>query len=33
MLSLLLFADSVDLVVPRGPIETLYDAVSSRRTA
>jgi Uncharacterised nucleotidyltransferase len=33
ILSLLLFADSVDLVVPRGPIETLYDAVSSRRTA
>lgn len=33
ILSLLLFADSIDLVVPRGPIESLYDAVSSRRPA
>jgi predicted nucleotidyltransferase len=33
ILSLLLFADSVDLVVPRAPIEALYDAVSSRRPA
>jgi predicted nucleotidyltransferase len=30
VLSLLLFADSVDLVVPPGPIETLYDAVKGR---
>jgi predicted nucleotidyltransferase len=33
ILSLLLFADSIDLVVPRAPIESLYDAVSSRRPA
>jgi predicted nucleotidyltransferase len=33
ILSLLLFADSIDLVVPRAPIETLYDAVTSRRPA
>jgi predicted nucleotidyltransferase len=32
ILSLLLFADSNDLVVPREPIEALYDAVSSRRS-
>jgi predicted nucleotidyltransferase len=30
ILSLLLFADSVDLVVPQGPIETLYDATTRR---
>jgi predicted nucleotidyltransferase len=33
ILSLLLFADSVDLVVPPEPIEALYEAVGSRRPA
>jgi predicted nucleotidyltransferase len=33
ILSLLLFADSVDLVVPPEPIEALYEAVGSRRHA
>lgn len=33
MLSLLLFADSVDLVVPPEPIEALYEAIGSRRPA
>lgn len=33
ILSLLLYAHSVDLVVPPGPIETLYDAISSRGQA
>jgi predicted nucleotidyltransferase len=33
MLSLLLFADSVDLVVPPEPIEALFEAVGSRRSA
>jgi predicted nucleotidyltransferase len=33
MLSLLLFADSVDLVVPPEPIEALYEAIGSRRSA
>jgi predicted nucleotidyltransferase len=32
ILSLLLFADSVDLVVPPEPIEALYEAIGSRRT-
>jgi predicted nucleotidyltransferase len=30
VLSLLLFADSVDLVVPREPVETLYEATTTR---
>ena len=30
VLSLLLFADSLDLVVPPGPIETLFEATSRR---
>jgi predicted nucleotidyltransferase len=30
VLSLLLFADSVDLVVPREPVETLYRATTTR---
>lgn len=33
ILSLLLFADSVDLVVPPEPIEALYEAIGSRRPA
>jgi predicted nucleotidyltransferase len=33
ILSLLLFADSVDLVVPPEPIEALFEAVGSRRPA
>ena len=33
ILSLLLFADSVDLVVPPEPIESLFEAVGSRRPA
>jgi predicted nucleotidyltransferase len=33
ILSLLLFADSIDLLVPRGPIDELYDAMSQRRSA
>lgn len=33
ILSLLLFADSVDLVVPPEPIEALYEAVGFRRPA
>ncbi|MGH2673695.1 MAG: nucleotidyl transferase AbiEii/AbiGii toxin family protein [Actinomycetota bacterium] len=33
ILSLLLFADSVDLVVPPEPIEALYEAIGSRRLA
>ena len=32
VLSLLLFADSLDLVVPPGPIETLYEAITRRTT-
>jgi hypothetical protein len=31
ILSLLLFAASLDLVVPPGPIEDLYEAISARR--
>lgn len=27
LLSLLLFATSIDIVVPSGPIETLYEAI------
>ena len=30
VLSLLLFADSLDLVVPPGPVETLFDAITRR---
>jgi predicted nucleotidyltransferase len=33
ILSLLLFADSIDLVVPPEPIEALYEAVGFRRPA
>jgi predicted nucleotidyltransferase len=33
ILSLLLFADSIDLVVPPEPIEALYEAIGSRRPA
>lgn len=33
ILSLLLFADSIDLVVPREPIESLYEALNARRPA
>lgn len=33
ILSLLLFADSVDLVVPPEPVEALYEAIGSRRPA
>ena len=33
ILSLLLYADSIDLVVPREPIQTLYDAVIGRGAA
>lgn len=33
ILSLLLFADSVDLVVPPEPIEALFEAVGTRRPA
>jgi predicted nucleotidyltransferase len=33
ILSLLLFADSVDLLVPPEPIEALYEAIGSRRPA
>ena len=29
LLSLLLFATSIDIVVPSGPIETLYDAIAT----
>jgi hypothetical protein len=28
LLSLLLFATSIDIVVPSGPIETLYEAIT-----
>jgi hypothetical protein len=30
VLSLLLFADSIDLVVPPAPIDALYDAITRR---
>jgi hypothetical protein len=30
ILSLLLFAESLDLVVPPGPIDALYDAITAR---
>ena len=33
ILSLLLFADSIDIVVPRAPIERLYEATTGREVA